>query len=208
MLKLEADDISPPSLSSSIVGSGRLRSFACDIRVCECATGDGPSSDGEIVLSTFAGGGGLRRTGEVWIGEGSSSRVVGLTGSSVGTSISGSGWDVPHNSRSTIGSGDERGRGLSDVSHNASGCCDGDRVAPVSRPLCIGSDSRDSDGDEEDDRGVSGLGGGDGLQPASVDDNFGSTIASECASELSSCGGMVWGLNEMGQSIPRRINQK
>ena len=211
MLKLEADDISPPSLSSSIVGSGRLRSFAYDIRVCECATGDGPSSDGEIVFSTFAGGGGVRRTGEGWIGEGSSSRDVGLTGPSVGTSISGSGWDVPHNSRSTIGSGDERGKGLSGVSHNASGCCDGDRVAPwptVSNPLGIGLDSRDSDGDgEEDDRGVSGLGGGDGLQLASVDDNFGSTIASECASELSSCRGMVWGLNEMGQSIQRRINQ-
>jgi hypothetical protein len=49
----------------------------------------------------------------------------------------------------------------------------------VSIDLCIGSDSRDSDGDEEDDRGVNGLGGGDGLQPASVDDDFGSTIASE-----------------------------
>lgn len=50
----------------------------------------------------------------------------------------------------------------------------------VSLSLCIRSDSRDSDGDEEDDdRGVNGLGGGDGLQPASVDDDFGSTIASE-----------------------------
>jgi hypothetical protein len=62
--------------------------------------------------------------------------------------------------------------------------------------LCIASDSRDADGDEEeDDRDVNGLGGGDGLQPASVDDDFGSTIASEC--ELSSWGGMVWGLNEI-----------
>src|SRR6267154_1734350 len=98
-----------------------------------------------------------------------------------------------------MGSGDERGEGLSGVSHNASGCCDGDRfVRMVLISLCIGSDSRDSDGDkEEDDRGVNGLGGGDGLQPAFVDDSddFGSTIASECG--LSSCRGMVWGLNEI-----------
>jgi len=47
--------------------------------------------------------------------------------------------------------------------------------------LCIASDSGDSDGGEEAvDRGVNGLGGGDGLQPASVDDDFSSTIASEC----------------------------
>ena len=92
MLKLEVGDISSPSLSSSIAGSGRLRSFACDIRACECATGDGLSSDGEIVFSTFASGG-LRRTreGTERIGEFSSSRDVGLVGSSIGISISGSG---------------------------------------------------------------------------------------------------------------------
>ena len=64
----------------------------------------------------------------------------------------------------------------------------------VSISLCIASDSRDSDGDEEeDDRGVNGL-GGDGLQPASLDDDFDSIIASEC--KVTSCRGMVWGLNE------------
>jgi hypothetical protein len=66
----------------------------------------------------------------------------------------------------------------------------------VSISLRIASDSRDSDRDEEeDDRGVNGLGGGDGLQPVSVDDDFGSTIASECG--LLSCRGMVWGLDEI-----------
>lgn len=176
-----------------------LRSIACDIRVCERAAGDGLSLDGEIVFSTFAGGG-LRRTGE-WIREFSSSRDVRLVGASIGISISGSGCDVPHNSRSATGSGDERGEGLSGVLHNASGCCDGDWFARwytpmVPIPLCIASDSRDPDGDEEeDDRGVNGLGGGDGLQPTSVDDDFGTTIGSEC--ELSFCRGIVWGLNEI-----------
>ena len=66
----------------------------------------------------------------------------------------------------------------------------------VSISLCIASDSKVSDRDEEEvDRGVNGLGGGDGLQPASVDDDFGSTIASE--RESSSCTGMVWSLNEI-----------
>jgi hypothetical protein len=90
ILKLEVGDISSPSLSSSIAGSGKLRSFACDIRACECATGDGLSSDGEIGFSTSAGGG-LRRPEEGWIGEVSSPRDVGLVGSPIGISISGSG---------------------------------------------------------------------------------------------------------------------
>ena len=131
----------------------------------------------------------LRRTGERWIGVFSSSRDVGLVGPSIGISVSGSGWDVPHDSRSTTDSGDEREEGLSGVSHNATGCCDGDRFAPmVSISPCIASDSRDSNGVEEDDRGVNGLGGGDGLKPASVDDDTGSTTVSEC--ELSSCRGI------------------
>jgi hypothetical protein len=64
----------------------------------------------------------------------------------------------------------------------------------VAISLCIASDGREPDGDEEDNRGVNGLGGGDGSQPASVDDDFGPATASEC--ELSSCRGMIWGLNK------------
>lgn len=117
---------------------------------------------------------------------------MGLVGFSIGISISGSGCDVPHNSRSTIGSGDERGEGPSGVLHNVNGCCDGNWFAPMaSIPLCTASDGDE----EEDDKGVNGLGGGDGLQPASVDDDFGTTIASEC--ELSPCRGMAWGLNDI-----------
>ena len=58
-----------------------------------------------------------------------------------------------------MGSGDERGARLSGVSRNAR--CDGDRFAPiVSILLCVVPDRRE----EEEDRGVSGLGGGDGSQ--------------------------------------------
>jgi hypothetical protein len=53
-----------------------------------------------------------------------------------------------------MGSGVERGARLSGVLGNA--CCDGDRFAPI---VPIASDSRE----EEDDRGVNGLVGGDGL---------------------------------------------
>jgi len=90
-MRLEEGDISSPSLSSSIAGSRRLRNFACDIRIYECASGDGLSPAGEIVFWTFAGGE-LRRTSEFegGTGEFSSSRDIGPVVSSSGISISGS----------------------------------------------------------------------------------------------------------------------
>jgi hypothetical protein len=89
-----------------------------------------------------------------------------------------------------MSSEDERGAGLSGALCNA--CWDGDRFASlVSIFLCIALDSRG----EEDDRGVNGLGGGDGSRQLVVDEDSCSTTASEC--ELQSCRRPGWDLNEI-----------
>ncbi|SRR5216684_2212366 len=103
-----------------------------------------------------------------------------------------------------MGSWDERGVGLSGVSRNS--CSDGDRFAPVvSIFVWIASNSRNED-EGEDDRGVNGLNGGDGSRRLSVNDDFGSTIASEC--EFSSWRGPVWGLNEIDHQYHVEEKQK
>ena len=68
--------------------------------------------------------------------------------------------------------GDERGAGLSGVSCDA--CCNGDRFTPIV------SISLWDNREEVDDKGVNGLGGGDGSQQWFVEDDSCSTITSEC----------------------------